>query len=170
MRNLFADPYSTRKIVSEIQILRTLSQVKDNKHTSLLHDVIADFDQDYIFLVMEYIDSDLKKVFNSTRKIDFNDDHVLIIIYNLLCSLNFLHSANIMHRDIKPANILIDGECQVKLCDFGFSRSIPTNLILPKPLDNTNARTGIISPKHVKKLPSLGLGQSSPLVSENLRE
>ena len=33
------------------------------------------------------------------------------ILYNLLCSLNFLHTANIMHRDIKPANILVDADC-----------------------------------------------------------
>ena len=28
-----------------------------------------------------------------------------------------------MHRDIKPSNILIDDECQIKLCDFGLSRT-----------------------------------------------
>ena len=37
--------------------------------------------------------------------------------------MNYLHTANIMHRDIKPANILVDGDCQVKLCDFGLART-----------------------------------------------
>lgn len=50
-------------------------------------------------------------------------EHVKCLIYNILCSVNFIHSANLLHRDIKPANILIDDECQVKLCDFGLSRS-----------------------------------------------
>jgi len=27
-----------------------------------------------------------------------------------------------MHRDIKPGNLLIDQNCQVKLCDFGQAR------------------------------------------------
>lgn len=29
-----------------------------------------------------------------------------------------------MHRDIKPANILIDSNCQIKICDFGLSRTL----------------------------------------------
>jgi len=37
-----------------------------------------------------------------------------------------MHSANVIHRDIKPANILVDSQCQVKICDFGLSRSQPT--------------------------------------------
>ena len=44
----------------------------------------------------------------------------------MLCSLNFIHTANLMHRDIKPANLLVDADCKVKLCDFGLSRSVPT--------------------------------------------
>jgi serine/threonine protein kinase len=51
-------------------------------------------------------------------------DHLKILLYNLLCSLNFLHSANIMHRDVKPGNILVDDFCQVKICDFGLSRTV----------------------------------------------
>jgi len=47
---------------------------------------------------------------------------VVIITYNLLCALFFLHSAGVMHRDIKPANVLIDDNCKVKICDFGLSR------------------------------------------------
>ena len=41
-----------------------------------------------------------------------------------------------MHRDIKPANILIDDQCVVKICDFGLSRTVPSNQIN---FDNFNA-------------------------------
>jgi mitogen-activated protein kinase 1/3 len=79
----------------------------------------------YVFIVMEHVDSDLKRVCSSSKNIEFNEDHVITILYNTLCAIQFLHSANIMHRDIKPANILVDVECQVKLCDFGLSRTVP---------------------------------------------
>ena len=35
------------------------------------------------------------------------------------------HQKGLLHRDIKPANILINDQCNVKLCDFGLARSMP---------------------------------------------
>ena len=58
------------------------------------------------------------------------EQHMVIILYNILCSVNFLHSANIIHRDIKPANILINSECEVKICDFGMARTLLGNDII----------------------------------------
>ena len=43
-------------------------------------------------------------------------------MYNSLCALKFVHSANIMHRDIKPNNLLLTETLDVLICDFGMSR------------------------------------------------
>lgn len=56
---------------------------------------------------------------------DLEDGHIITILYNILCATQFMHSANIIHRDIKPANILINSDCEVKICDFGLSRALP---------------------------------------------
>lgn len=34
----------------------------------------------------------------------------------------YLHSGNIIHRDLKPSNILLNKQCDVKLCDLGLGR------------------------------------------------
>ena len=86
----------------------------------------------YAFIVMEFVDSDLKQVCLTANNIEFSEEHVVTILYNLLCAVNFIHSANVMHRDIKPGNILVDSNCHVKLCDFGLSRTVPGSLLIPQ--------------------------------------
>ena len=78
---------------------------------------------------MELSELDFRKLFNTMPNTELEEEHVITILYNQLCALNFIHSANIIHRDLKPANFLIDSECNVKICDFGLAR------ILPKPSD-----------------------------------
>lgn len=74
---------------------------------------------------MELIESDMKKLLSSNPPVPLQEDHIVTIMYNSLCALNFMHSANIIHRDIKPGNFLINSNCSVKICDFGLSRSLP---------------------------------------------
>ena len=62
---------------------------------------------------MEHVESDLKKMMNSEIKL--KEEHVTIILYNILCALNYIHSSGVMHRDIKPANLLVNSTCQIRL-------------------------------------------------------
>ncbi|GFF26081.1 hypothetical protein IFM46972_01661 [Aspergillus udagawae] len=43
-------------------------------------------------------------------------------IYQILRGLKYIHSANVIHRDLKPTNILINENCDLKICDFGLAR------------------------------------------------
>ena len=100
--------------------------MKGNIFTTHVLDVIfsPDFQEEYIFIVMDFMESDLKKILKTSKHIQFCDAHITTIMYNTLSAISYLHSANIIHRDIKPANILLDDKCQIKLCDFGFARTL----------------------------------------------
>lgn len=52
------------------------------------------------------------------------DIHKKYVLYQLLKSLKYMHSAELLHRDIKPSNLLLNADCSVKLCDFGLCRSV----------------------------------------------
>jgi serine/threonine protein kinase len=45
-------------------------------------------------------------------------------MYQLLRGLLFLHTSHVMHRDIKPCNLLVNVNCDLKICDFGLARGI----------------------------------------------
>lgn len=48
-------------------------------------------------------------------------------VYQTLRALKSIHSADIVHRDLKPANLLLNANCDLKVCDFGLARSVKTS-------------------------------------------
>ena len=49
-------------------------------------------------------------------------DHIRYFIYQILRGLSFMHSANVIHRDLKPSNLLLNKDCELKICDLGLAR------------------------------------------------
>ena len=73
-------------------------------------------------MVMEDGGLDLKTFLDNAKDILYSEAHAKKLIYQLLCSVNFLHSAGVIHRDLKPENILVDENFNLKLCDLGLAR------------------------------------------------
>jgi mitogen-activated protein kinase 15 len=80
----------------------------------------AENDRD-IYLVFEYMETDLHAVIRANI---LEDIHKQYIIYQLLKSLKYMHTGDLLHRDIKPSNMLLNSECLMKLADFGLARSL----------------------------------------------
>lgn len=78
---------------------------------------------DGIYVVMDYVKHTLSDALYNTEEV-FTREQAIIIVYNILCAVKYLHSANVIHRDLKPANILVTEDLQVKICDFGLARGL----------------------------------------------
>ncbi|CAN6463182.1 unnamed protein product [Victoria cruziana] len=48
-------------------------------------------------------------------------------MYQILRGLKYIHSANVLHRDLKPSNLLVNANCDLKICDFGLARPTSEN-------------------------------------------
>lgn len=72
-----------------------------------------------LYLVQKYMECDLFKLLRSQR---LSDDHICYFLYQILRGLKYIHSANVLHRDLKPSNLLLNSNCDLKICDFGLSR------------------------------------------------
>ena len=115
IKNIFRNYYECRKVMREISIMRRLSNMEDNLFTPKLIDIVVPIKRfkdgrekfEDIFIIMEYFDHNLNSVFSKIRENSFTDEHVITIMYNALCALNYIHSTGVIHRDVKPSNILL---------------------------------------------------------------
>jgi len=71
-------------------------------------------------MVTDLLETDLTSIIKSNQ--DITDDHIQFFFYQILRGMKYVHSAGIIHRDLKPRNILVNANCDVKICDFGLAR------------------------------------------------
>lgn len=121
MTGIFDDIVDCKRLLREICILRYLNHPNVVKLKEIIQPKnLTTFNE--LYIIMEHAQSDMKKLIKSP--VFLEADHIQLITYNILCGMKYIHSANILHRDLKPANILLNEDCEVKICDFGLARSI----------------------------------------------
>ncbi len=99
-----------------------LQEMEGHEHIIGLQNVLkADNDRD-IYLVFEYMETDLHAAIRANI---LQDIHKQYILWQALKALKFMHSAALLHRDMKPSNLLLNSDCLMKVCDFGLARSLP---------------------------------------------
>lgn len=77
----------------------------------------------HIGVILEYMDRGSLE-FLLDESIELDEFVMAAIAYQILWGLGYLHYDKKLHRDVKPANILMSSSGQVKLSDFGISKSL----------------------------------------------
>jgi len=92
----------------------------DHPHIARIYDVVAEPKSHYI--VMEYVDGGtLEKYCQPGSLMDV--DSAVDVVFKCGKALEYVSQLGLVHRDIKPANILLAGDTDVKLTDFGAAQS-----------------------------------------------
>ena len=85
-------------------------------HIVAIYDAVAEEEASYI--IMEYVDGTTLEPYARVDHL-LPLSRVLEIIYKCAKALDYAAREGVIHRDIKPANILLAGETDIKVSDFG---------------------------------------------------
>ncbi|ESQ28538.1 hypothetical protein EUTSA_v10018174mg [Eutrema salsugineum] len=103
--------------------LREINILLSFHHPSIVDvkEVVVGSSLDSIFMVMEYMEHDLKALME-TMKQRFSQSEVKCLMLQLLEGVKYLHDNWVLHRDLKTSNLLLNNRGELKICDFGLAR------------------------------------------------
>lgn len=114
----FNHPTYCQRTLREIRILTRFN----HENIIDIRDIISapriDLMRD-VYIVQCLMETDLHQVIRAQT---LTPEHICYFLYQILRGLKYIHSANVLHRDLKPSNLLINGNCDLKICDFGLAR------------------------------------------------
>lgn len=113
--NIFYREILLKRAIREIKFM---NYFKGHKHIVNLIDIeiVQDKPYDGLYCYQELIDYDLARVIHSS--VQLSEFHIQHFIYQILCGVKYIHSADVIHRDLKPGNILCTVNGCLKICDF----------------------------------------------------
>lgn len=122
--NAFDNHMDAKRTLREIKLLRHF----DHENVVALRDVVPpplrrEFTD--VYIATELMDTDLHQIIRSNQSL--SEEHCQYFLYQILRGLKFIHSANVIHRDLKPSNLLLNANCDLKICDFGLARPTAEN-------------------------------------------
>ncbi|CAL0329728.1 unnamed protein product [Lupinus luteus] len=103
--------------------LREINILLSFHHRSIVDvkEVVVGSSLDSIFMVMEYMEHDLKGLMESIKQ-PFSQSEVKCLMIQLLEGVKYLHENWVLHRDLKTSNLLLNNRGELKICDFGLAR------------------------------------------------
>ena len=108
-------------IEREISILKKLNHYNIIK----LYNIIED--ENYIYLIQEYIsDKELLNFIQTSE--DLSETDICKLYQQIISGIEYCHEMGIAHRDLKLQNILLNYKKDIKIIDFGLSNSYDKNM------------------------------------------
>ncbi|KAK7368459.1 hypothetical protein VNO80_10485 [Phaseolus coccineus] len=103
--------------------LREINILLSFHHPSIVDvkEVVVGSSLDSIFMVMEYMEHDLKGLMEAMKQ-PFSQSEVKCLMIQLLEGVKYLHDNWVLHRDLKTSNLLLNNRGELKICDFGLAR------------------------------------------------
>lgn len=103
--------------------LREIQTLLESRHENVLalHEVVMGDAMDEVYLVMEFVEHDLKTLLDDMRE-PFLPSEVKTLMGQLLAGVEYLHNHWIIHRDLKTSNLLLTNRGELKIADFGMAR------------------------------------------------
>ncbi|MFO0753932.1 MAG: serine/threonine-protein kinase [Thermodesulfovibrionales bacterium] len=94
----------------------------DHPNILAVHD--AGIDDGHYYLVMEYVAGSrtLKECCRVENLLPV--ERVVEIVFKCCKALDYAHRLGVIHRDIKPGNLMLTGDIEVKIGDFGIAQTI----------------------------------------------
>jgi len=117
----FHDLVDAKRILREIKLLRHF----EHPNIVSIRDLVPPRSLGYledVYIVMDSMEANLHKIIYSRQKL--SNEHIQYFVYQALKGLKYLHSAGVLHRDLKPSNLLVNHNCELKICDFGLARGM----------------------------------------------
>ncbi len=140
------------------QLLAEPHLLKDLRHPAIPQIIDIEEDNEYIYIIEEYIEGlQLKMVKLQSSKIEA--DMIIKWAIDICSILQFLHSRKpnpIIYRDLKPENILLTQSGEIRLVDFGIAREYK---------DESENDTLPIGSRGYAAPEQYGIGQSDELMS-----
>lgn len=111
------DPVIKKIALREVRMLQHL------KHANLVNLIEVFRRKRKLHLVFEYCEHTLLRELDRHPR-GVPEPLARSITWQTLQAVSFCHQQNCIHRDVKPENILLTRHRVIKLCDFGFARTL----------------------------------------------